>query len=314
MTVNEWLEVIPSAMSAIAAVAAAYAAFVALRVSNKANSISEKSILAAHHHDAVLVLSNSVDRIKKETKALSDFSCGFWVDWSREIELKEEPGNGGLDPRPLRHVLSNGCEMLVAHATRNGKQYRTAARSMFSIIREGVNDLNEREYNNLLQKADGTYSDFECTLGFPSLNKNIGKADSFRWVCYQLKKRINPSDWAEIWCNAWRAEGWLTRYRTEFSKIKSILEEVLDSLQVEKKKIIFSVLPLQSNSDLHTKYEMAFSGLETLLDDCSLESLELYREWNHDEDIIPLILYSMAIAQLVTKLLDSICFADELDM
>jgi hypothetical protein len=314
MTLNEWSDVIPSVMSAIAAVAAAYAAFVALSVSRKANSISEKGILAAHHHDAASILSSSLDRLRNETKDLSEFSYVFWIDWSREIESKNEHCNGGLNPRPLRHVLSNGSEMLVAHATRNGTQYRNSRRSMFSIIREGVNGLNEHEYNTLLQKADGTYGNFESTLGSPPLNKSIGNADAFRWICYQLMKRINRDDWSEIWNSAWRDEGWLTKYRTEFSKVKSIFEEVVDSLQVEKKKIAYSVLPLQSNSSLHKNYEMVLSRLEVLLDDCSLESLERYKEREHDEDIPQLILYSMGMANLVVKLLDSICSVDELDM
>jgi hypothetical protein len=313
MTLIEWLNVIPSAMSAIAAVAAAYAAFVALRVSKKANSISEASILSAYHHDAVSVLSKSIDILRKETKDLSEFSYAFWVDWSREIESKDKRCNGGLNPRPLRHVLSNGSEMLVTYGTRNLRQYRNASRSMFSIVREGVNDLNESEYNSLLQKVDGTYDCFESTFGSPRLDKNIVTAKAFRWVCYQLEKRITRDDWNEIWLNAWRADGWLTKYRTEFSKVRSILDQVAESLQTEKKKITYSVLPLQSNPVLYKKYEAVLSGLEALLNDCSLESLEHYGEWQHDEDIPQLILYSMAMAYMVMELLNSICFVDELD-
>lgn len=126
MTLNEWFNLIPSVMSAIAAVAvavaAAYAAFVALSVSKNANSISEKGILASHHHDAASILSCSIDRLRKETKNLSDFSYDFLADWSREIGLKDERCKGGSNPRPLRHVLSNGGEMLATHATRNGKK------------------------------------------------------------------------------------------------------------------------------------------------------------------------------------------------
>jgi hypothetical protein len=314
MNLIEWLNIIPSVMSAIAAIAATYAAFVALSVSRKANSISEKSILAVHHHNAVSVLSSSIDRLRKETKSLSEFSYTIWVDWSREIELKDERGNGGLNPRPLRHVLSNGGEMLVMHATRNGTQYRNAGRLMFSIIREGVSDLNEREYNSLLRKADGAYNNFECTFGSPLLSKNIGEADAFRWVIYQLTKRINRDDRNKIWRNAWLAEGWLTKYRAEFSKVKSIFEDVVDSLRAEKSKIIYSVLPLQSNSVLHRKYEMVLSGVEVLLSDCGLEALEHYKDWRHDEDVAQLILYSIAMSYLVMKILDSICLIDELDM
>lgn len=314
MTLTEWLNVVPSAMSAIAAVAAAYAAFVALKVSKKSNSLSEKSILAAHHHGAVSVLSNSIEMLRNETKEFSEFSYNFWVDWSREIELKDQPSSGGLDPRPLRHVLSNGCEMLVAYATRNGKQHRNARRAMFSIVREGVNGLNEREYNGLLKKADGTYGNFECALGSPPLNKGIEKSDAFRWVYYQLMKRINRDEWNEIWRNALLTEGWITRYRAEFSKVQPILEQVFGSLQVEKKKIAFSVLPLQSNTALHTKYEKVLSGLEVILDDCSLESLDSYEEGKHNEEVVQLILYSMGTAYLVMNLLESICLLDDLDM
>jgi len=314
MTINEWVNVIPSVMSAIAAVAASYAAFVALSISKRANSISEKSILAVHHHDAVSVLSNSIDKVIKETKNLSEFSYEFWVDWPREIESKDVRCNGGLDPRPLRHVLSNGSEMLINHATRDGKQYRNVKRSMFSIIRDGVNELNEHEYNSLLKKTDRTHANFECALGSPPLNKNIGESDAFRWVCYQLMKRINRDDWSRIWCNAWLAEGWLTRYKTEFSKVKSILEEVVDLLKVEKNKVAHSVLPIHSNSALHKKYEIVLSGLEAILHVCDLESLEPYREWKHDEDIPQLVLYSMTIVYLVTKILDSILLIDEVDI
>lgn len=314
MAFIEWQHVIPSAMSAIAAVAAAYAAFVALSVSRKANSISEKSILAVHHHEAASALSSSIDRLKKETKDLSEFSYTFSVDWPREIESKDERCNGGINPRPLRHVIANGSEMLVDHATRNGSGYRGAQRSMFSIIRDGISNLNEREYNNLLKKADGRYGNFESIFGFPPLTRNIGKADAFRWVCYQLTKRVDRRDWSEIWCNAWLTEGWLTRYRTEFSKVQSVLEEVVDSLRVQNQKLAHSVLPLQSNSHLHEKYEMVLSGLETLLDDCDMELLESYSDWKYDEEIPWLILYSTAMVYLAMKIIDSICLDRELDM
>lgn len=177
-----------------------------------------------------------------------------------------------------------------------------------------MNDLNEREYNSFLKKADGNYGDFESTFGPPPLDKNIGKADAFRWVCHQLTKRIDSGDWREIWSNAWLTEGWIISYRAEFSKVKSILEDVVDSLRAEKKKMIFSAVPLHSNFALHKNYEMVLSGLETLLNDCSMESLEHYREWKYDEDITQLVLYSMAIAYLVTKILESICLVDELDI
>jgi hypothetical protein len=314
MNLSEWLNVIPSAMSAIAAVAAAYAAFVALRVSREANSLSEKSILSVYHHDAASALANSIERLRKETKDLSEFSYDLWADWSREIESKDEYSKGGSNPRPLRHVLSNGSEMLMAHATRNGSQYRNATRSMFSIIREGISELNEPEYKRLLKKVDSTYLDFESTLDSPPLNKSIGNADAFRWVCYQLAKRVDCKGWNEIWRDAWRAEGRLIRYQIEFSKVKSVLEVLLESLQAEKNRIAFSVLPIHENSELNKKYEMVLSGLEVLLEDCSLESLEPYLNWKYDEDIPQLILYTMGVACLVRKILDSICLADEMDL
>lgn len=67
MSQFELLEFLPSAMSAIAAIAAAIAAVVALTLSRKANALSEKSILAVHHHAAALELSNSIEVISKST-------------------------------------------------------------------------------------------------------------------------------------------------------------------------------------------------------------------------------------------------------
>lgn len=302
----ELLDFVPSVMSAIAAVAAAVAAIVALSVSRKANALSEKSILAMHHHSAVLELSNSIDKILKSTRNLSEISYDLWADWAREIESKDDRAKGGSNPRPLRHVLVNGTEMLVKHGALKGKWYRRAQHSMFSIVRDGVGSLNEVEYGDLLKKADGTYGDFESTFGSPQENKNISESKAFRWVCHQLERRVSPDSWREVWGEAWLADGWVSRYRAEFSKAKPILEQTLSSLRQEKSKVEYSVLPLASNPALYEKYEMVLAELEVLLDDCDLGLMEAYRDWSYDEGASQLVIYSMGIAYLTAQVLDSI--------
>lgn len=306
MTQFELMNFIPSAMSAIAAIAAAIAAIVSLSVSRKANALSEKSILAIHHHSAALELSNSINKILSSTRDLSRISYDLWAVWASEIESKDNRSKGGLDPRPLRHVLTNGAEMLVNHGALVGKWYQHAQHSMFSIIRDGVGDLTEDEYSALLKKADHTYSDFETTFGSPSANKKISESEAFRWVCHQLAKRVTPDSWREIWGEAWLTSGWISRYRAEFSKVRPILEKTLSSLREEKNKIEYSVLPLASNQALHEKYEIVLAELTILLEDCDLSSIEPYRDWEYDEEICQLVLYSVGIAYLTTKILDLI--------
>lgn len=312
MTQVELLHFIPSVMSAIAAVAAAIAAIVALRVSKKANALSEKSILAVHHHTAALELSNSIDIISKSTTDLGRISYDLWSDWSREIESKDNRSKGGQDPRPLRHVLTNGSEMLVNHCALKSKRARHVQHSMFSIVRDGVGNLSKAEYDALLKKADGTYGDFESTFGPPAANKKIGESEAFRWVFHQLAKRVTPDSWREVWSEAWLDNGWLSRYQAEFSKARPILEQTLSSLRKEKNKIEHSVLPLSSNPALHEKYERVLAELEILLEDCDLDSMEAYRDWRYDEDVSQLVLYSMGMAYLTTNILNSISSRSEL--
>jgi len=307
----EWFDFIPSVMSAIAAVAAAVAAIVALNISRKANILSEKNLLAIHHNSAALELSNAIEEVRRTTKKLSRISYDMWAEWAREIESEDNRAEGGLNPRPLRHVLTNGSEMLVDYGTSQGQFYKRAKQAMFSIVREGSGGLDEVEYRILLKLADGTYGDFEGVFGRPSTAREITKAKAFKWVCYQLKKRITPDAWHKFWCSAWSVNGWIDQYRKEFNKTRPILEQTLLSLRKEKNKIEHSTLPLDANPKLQNKYLKVLTELEVLVEDSDLDHMEPYREWQYEEDINLLVLYSMAIAFLTTKVIDSIILESE---
>lgn len=202
--------------------------------------------------------------------------------------------------------------MLVKHGALKGKWYRRAQRSMFSVVRDGVGNLNEAEYDFLLKKADGTFVNFESTFGAPVANKRISESPAFRWVSHQLAKRVTPNSWREVWGKAWLGDGWLNRYRAEFSKARPTLEQTLSSLKHEKYKLEHSVFPLYSNPALHEKYEMVLTELEVLLEHCNLDILESYRDWRYDEDLTQLVLYSMGIGYLTAKIIDSINSGSEL--
>ncbi len=302
----KWLDIIPSFLSAIAAIAAAYAALASLRVSREAKVVAEQSALAAHHGAAAIALTSAVEKLIVSTKDFFELSYSVHVDWPSEIEKLDHREAGGSNPRPLRHVLSNASEMLANHGSEKRKKFRHAKQSMFSIVRDGVNDLNEAEFERLLKQADGEHPDFETTFGTPPQKKRIAAAPAFRWACYQLNKRIEKNCWYEIWGAACQEDGWLKRYRTEHSKIKPTLEAIIKSLKTERDKLSHTAFPLESNPSLCLKYDDFFDVVETLLEDCSLEFIDkAYSQQPHENDVIQLIVYSMGIAFLSMDALNS---------
>ena len=302
-----WLDITPSFLSAIAAIAAAYAALASLRVSREAKLVAEQSALAAHHGAAAIALTSAVEKLIVSTKDFFELSYGVHFNWPSEIEKLDHWEAGGSNPRPLRHVLSNASEMLANHGSEKRKRFRHAKQTMFSIVLNGVNNLNEAEFEGLLKQADGEYPNFEATFGTPSPKKSITTAPAFRWACYQLNRRIEKKCWYEIWGAACQEDGWLKRYRTEHSKIKPTLEAIIKSLKTERDKLSHTVFPLETNPSLCLKYDDFLDVVETLLEDCSLEFIdEAYSEQPHEDDVIQLIVYSMGIACLSMDALNRI--------
>ena len=306
MDEKSWFDLVPSVMSAVASVGAAIAAFGSLRVSQEAKLIAKQSALAAHHTDAAIALSGAVAQLKDSTKVFSELAYRTWAEWPSEIEALDHRDAGGSNPRPLRHVLTNASEMLVTHGTRKRKKYSYIARSMFSIVQDGIDNLNDAEYEKLLRRADGEYSDFEGVFGATSVNKHISDSPAFRWACYQLNKRVEKEKWCEIWKNAWHENGWLNIFRSEHCKIKPTLESILTSLKLERAKLEHTVFPLESNPSLYLKYDNVLGVVEVLLEGCSLERVKWHAENPHKEDAIQLLVYSMGIAFLVGDALASV--------
>jgi hypothetical protein len=259
-----------------------------------------------HHADAAKVLSEQVRLLISSTNEFSELAYSTWVDWAREIEFQDNREAGGSNPRPLRHVLSDASEMLVNHGASQHKEYGAIAREMFAIVRDGIGNLNDAEYEKLLRIADGTISNFEGTFGATSHHNNISDAPAFRWAIYQLNKRIRPEVWCEIWKNAWQRNGWLGKYRTSHSSLKQLLESVITSLESERDKLAHTVFPLSANSFLASKYDLTIDLSKTLLDLCSLELVEHYTDDPHKDDVIQLILYSMGMAYLVVEMRNSL--------
>lgn len=306
MSDMNWFDVVPSIMSAVASVGAAFAAFGSLRVSREAKSVAEQSALAIHHSGAAIALTSAVEKLKECTEAFSELAYRTWIEWPSEIEALDHRQAGGTNPRPLRHVLTDASEMLVKHGVRRGAKYRHTAQSMFSIVRDGIVNLNDAEYEKLLRCADGEYCDFEGVFGAPSKNKSINTSPAFRWACYQLIKRIDKENWCEIWEKAWQDKGRLNNFRAEHLKIKPILESILISVKSEKAKLGHSVFPLGSNPSLSLKYDDFFGVVEVLLKDCGLDLVEGHAEHPHKDDVIQLIVYSIGTAFLAMEALESV--------
>ena len=302
----QWLEVVPSFLSAVASVEAAIAAFVSLRISKRSTSIAESSALAIHHNSASLEYAKVVKDLNETTRGFSDFSYSMWVEWARELEGKDNYDLGGSDPRPLRHVLSNGSEMLANYGFNNPSWGGSASQAILSVIRNGIGNLSDSEYQKLLKKADGAYHDFEGVFGIPSKSSTITSASAFRWVCYQLIKRVKVQDWKKAWQDAWLENGWLFKYQTEYLKIKPLLKEAQTSLKSEKAKLAHTAFPLSHNADLSAKYDEILRVLKYLLEDCDGELLNMYKDWQFSEELSQLVLCSMATANFAMMQLNTV--------
>jgi hypothetical protein len=266
-----WLEVAPPVMSAIAAVCATIAAFGSSRVSREAKKLSEQSALATHHRSAAETLTDAAEMLQAGLELFRKHADDVSLRWSSEIGKYNHRDLGGTDPRPLRHVVANASEMLVAHGSENGKNWRSARRRMYSIISNGVGEFSEAEYRCLLDRADKTYFDFESTLGPPSQLKPITGSSAFRWTMYQLTRRVSADEWRKIWRQAWAANGRLSKFRAEHEAIKPLLNSSILSLKSERAKLKHSVFPLEANPSLLAKYKKIETTLEVLLEDCDLD-------------------------------------------
>lgn len=300
------MDAVPSIMSAIAGVAAAIAAFFSLKISKEAKDIAKQSALAAQHHTAASLLSDSIVKLKETTEELSNFSQDLVHNWSSHIGCKDESSKGGVNPRPLRHVLSNAAEMLVTHAIESQKSPRHVHRLMYSIVRDGVQNMNEDEFKSLLKKADHSYTDFEGVLGKPSIKGCITDSRAFRWAFYQLSKRVAKSDWKYFWNSTWQEDGWLYLYEKHYSNIKPTIADINQLLKSEKAKLAHTVFPLESNPRLSSNYNKVLSITDALLEDCDLDSVKPYINCSYEPDFIELIVYSMSIAELTSTVIDDL--------
>lgn len=299
-----WFDVVPTTMSAFAAIAAAYAAIVSMRVSKQSNSIAEMTAIATHHNSAASTYFDVVSELSKETKPLKELSYRLWNDWSQEIGHKDNRNLGGVNPRPLRHVLSDSSEMLATYGMLSKNWGPNASNAILSVIRHSIGEMNDTEYKSLLKAADGEYQDFDTTFGTPSVSKKISSAPAFRFACYQLLKRVETEDWVNIWENSWLENGWLARYKKEYLRIKPILENALDSLNRERAKLAHTSFPLDVNPELFIKYENALNTIHHLIIDGDPSNLESYRDWPYKDELSRLVMCSMAIVTVTRKNVD----------
>ena len=196
--------------------------------------------------------------------------------------------------------------MLVKHSIQTKASTRYLNRFMYSIVRDGIQNINDTEFESLLKKGDHTYTDFENTFGRPATNKNISSSKAFRWAFYQLLKRINKSDWEKIWNSGWQNDGWLHLYEIEYMKIKPAITNINQTLISEKSRLAHSVFPLESNLELYKKYNQLISITESLLNDCNLNSIKPYSNNPHQSDFIEQIIYSIGISHLAYTTIDDL--------
>ncbi|MDS1311496.1 hypothetical protein [Marinobacter xiaoshiensis] len=306
MDYTYWLDFAPSALSATAGLAAAIAAFNSLKVSRESQTIAEQSALAIHHDEASRKLADVSQAVSVQARNLHQSAKDVWTEFPREVERSDLRDAGGTDPRPLRHVLNNASEMLERYATNDGKQYSRARHGIFSVIRNGMGKLSDSEYRKLLKVADRTYGDFESIFGVPRKDASISESLAFRWAYYQLERRVGGEEWGQIWGSAWSSGGRLKRYRDEFEQLKPTLERELAVLQVERRRLQYTVFPLARNEPLYRDYLRAIGILEGLVDVIELDLFDGYIHDPHPADLIPLVISSVAAAIMTARAIDDL--------
>lgn len=260
--------------SMVAAIASAYAALMALRISRESVVISKSSALAVNHASASLTYTKVLKELNLVTQDLSEVCSDLLIKWPREIDAKDHPSCGGVNPRPLKHVLSNGYEMVVDYSLNCTLMNRSTQRVCIDIVRNSFFD--EHDFKLLLTQADHAYSDFEGVFGAPDKSCSIIKSQAFRWVYYQLFKRISVDDWCHIWEISNSGSGWLVKYKKEHLKIRSVLEEARENLIGEISKLEHTAFPLTVNIDLFNKYEAVLFAINNILNDSCVEFLDSY--------------------------------------
>ncbi|PHZ59813.1 hypothetical protein CRG86_007380 [Photobacterium leiognathi] len=279
--------------SAVAAIASAYAAFAALRISRESAAISKASSLAGHHGPASLAYTKVVNEFKDVTHDLYDCSSTLLNRWGREIESKDHRSRGGVNPRPLRHVLCNGYMMTMQY----GLSRHSMRHTLISVLQNGMYDFSETEYQKLLSRLDNTYDDVEGVLGTPS-TRLITQSSAFRWICYQLIKRISHGEWQNIWRGSWDENGWLTQYQNEYVKVKPVLEAARKTLLDEKARLEHTALPLSKNTELFNKYNEAMSAINNILECSDMAYLQAHDSPILKEEYCLLVLCAMTSVQL----------------
>ncbi|EPW4778966.1 hypothetical protein ACWLRU_004467 [Vibrio parahaemolyticus] len=302
----DWFEVIPSSMSAVASVAAAVAAIASWRVSRRATSLAESTALATHHSAVTLVYVQEVKQLNELVSGLDDLAFEITSTWPKQLQRFDNSELGGVDPRPLRHVLHNGYELLADYATDCKNRMGSASRVILSPIRNGMGSISEDEYNKLLKRVDGTACSFEATLGKPSKFKSITSVPAFRWVYYQLLKRVESEDWRRVWKEAWLEGRYLDQYKSVLGRIKPELVGSRDRLRNEKEKLMHTAFPIEKNFNLSEKYDQLLGALDCLIEDCDAELIEDYKDWDYSEEYCLLILCSMGMVRCTAKQIDLI--------
>ena len=288
-------------MSAVASVAAAIAAIASWRVSQRATSISESTAFATHHSAATIVYVQEVKQLNALVSELDKLAFEITSTWSKQLQRFDNSGLGGVNPRPLRHVLHNGYELLADYASDSKKQIGSASSRILLPIINGMGSITEDEYNKLLKKVDGTPCSFEATLGLPSKSQSITSAPAFRWVYYQLLKRVESQDWRSVWKEAWLEGCYLNQYKSVFLRIKPELIGSRDRLRNEKEKLIHTAFPIEKNLNLSEQYNQLLGALDCLIGECDFELIENYKDWDYVEEYCLLVLCSMGLVYFAKK-------------
>jgi hypothetical protein len=284
-------------LSAVASIAAAIAAWGSWRTSRSNKELTAQAALASHHGLAAQALADVLSRAWMQLEPLRRLSGRIKTDLPRASEAHDTRENGGSNPRPLRHVLDDTAELLCNHSVIGRR--RAIAFDLYAVVRDCPLQQSDDEFSRLLKKADGKYSDFAAIFGEPDSDKPIFESPDFRWGLYQVLRRLGPDRGMRIWQRSWTSDGWIHEYRELHKSLKPMLNFWSEILAKEEGRLAFSPFPLSTNASLQSAYDQARWIFEVLSEDCSLELMEAYKDSRHASDACYLILYVLAVMELI---------------
>jgi hypothetical protein len=308
-------DVIIPAMSMAATVAAAFAALLSWRTARASTKIARANALANHHREALVTLTDELTSIEDAITDLERCAFSAMTTVPAVLEHIDDRASGGRDPRPIRHVVHEAAEIALAEVGDPDQEMPSGGRTyrLCSPIRDGgAISFDEKEFWELLSRADGVYADYQSVFGEKGCSKDISKSCAYRFCIYQMHRRLSIEGVRKA----------LVEMESEKSA-NSTLQEIVEKIGCQSEKFKeaqrrlrlvrsrtdSSAFPLSMDPGLKKRFEQVERSLEMLVEDIDTSFVRDYQSKRADDLVhcyfIQLEAYCVAVYAAANRLLNA---------